>query len=277
MSLRLTHLLGIFCCCYLLLTGCSHGNGCPPQTPRLETNFASLVLKVIQQKMPTGGGYSGSKETVNALVDRVVLYREDSGKLHLQPHKAQPSFCSGACYLVLLQALQEWEQISGLQIPPEAWLAFNISTDQPDGCGVWGRANANGPGFAKLISDVGAGINFTDVNQARAGDFLKFFWTPEIGGAERGHLVVFLGTEQHNGQLMVKFWSSNMPDGYGTKSVPMEQMHHLIFTRITAPHNFRHVTRLSDSDPWLEAMLTHRFSFAEVIRKCKIQVSQHQK
>ena len=47
---------------------------------------------------------------------------------------------------------------------------------QADGVGIWGRANANGPGFSKLVHDLQAGINFTEPEKAVPGDFLKLFW-----------------------------------------------------------------------------------------------------
>ena len=232
--------------------------------------FANYVLRCIQ-KMPRGGGYSGTPETVNALVGNVIQWNEKKQKLTIQPHRAQPSFCSGACYLVLLQALQMWEQHSGKRLSPQAWKAFAISIDQADGHGIWGRANANGPGFAKLVADVGAGINFTDVKQARPGDFLKIFWTPNIGRKERGHLVVYLGTVQQGGKTHIKYWSANKPEGYGIKTAPLHNTHNLIFTRITTPQAFNKTPQLPPTDAWLEAMLRQDFSFAEVRRKCNIQ------
>ena len=127
------------------------------------------------------------------------------------------------------------------------------------------------------MADVGAGVNFTDIALARPGDFLKIFWTPEIGRKERGHLVVYLGTEKKNGNIYLRYWSANMPDGYGTKSVPLNSIKHLIFTRITAPQNFANVTQLPQEDPILAAMLTRDFSFAQVIKMCRIQSRKIQK
>ncbi len=239
--------------------------------------FNQYVLWVIKHKMPKGGGYSATKETVNHLAGNVVSWNPQTQSLTVTPLNASPSFCSAACYLVLLQALQKWEQHSGNKLPAAAWQEFNISENQADGHGVWGRANANGPGFAKLVADVGAGVNFNDVALARPGDFLKIFWSPDIGAKERGHLVVYLGTEKKNDRIYLRYWSANTPDGYGTKSVPLDQMHNLIFTRITAPQNFCKVTALKATDPLLEAMLSREFSYAQVIKMCRIQVRKMQK
>ena len=91
---------------------------------------------------------------------------------------------------------------------------------QRDGEGVWGRWNANGPGTARLFHELDLGRNFTDYALARPGDFMKIFWTSEVGRAERGHSVVYIGRELVGGTERVRFWSSNKPAGYGEKSVP---------------------------------------------------------
>ena len=239
--------------------------------------FSQYVLWIIKHKMPSGGGYSSTQETVNHLAGNVVRWDAATQTLSITPNNACPSFCSAACYLVLLQALQKWEQHTGNKLPATAWQLFNIDKNQADGHGVWGRANANGPGFAKLVADTGAGVNFTDVSLARPGDFLKIFWTPEIGRKERGHLVVFLGAEKKNGTIYLRYWSANMPDGYGIKSTPLANMKHLVFTRITAPQNFANISELPQEDPILAAMLTRDFSFAQVIKMCRIQSRKKQK
>ncbi len=239
--------------------------------------FGQYVLWVIQNKMPAGGGYSATQQTVNHLAGNVVCWQSSTKKITVNPLNARPSFCSAACYLVLLQALQKWEQHSGNKLPAAAWQAFNITENQADGHGVWGRANANGPGLAKLVADVGAGVNFTDVALARPGDFLKIFWSPDIGAKERGHLVVYLGAEKKNNRIYLRYWSANKPEGYSTKSVPLDQMHNIIFTRITTPQNFARVVKLPEKDSLLESMLTQEFTMAQVIKMCRIQVRKPQK
>ena len=121
-----------------------------------------------------------------------------------------------------------------------------------------------------MIYDIGTGINFHDVRLAQPGDFLKIFWTEDIGATERGHLVIYLGLERKNDTVYLRYWSANKPGGYGVKSAPLSRMHNLIFTRITAPQNFVRATKLSTSDNWLADMQHKSFSFAEVRRKCGI-------
>jgi hypothetical protein len=54
---------------------------------------------------------------------------------------------------------------------------------QRDGEGIWGRWNANGPGTARLFQELGLGRNFDDFEEAEPGDFMKIFWSPEVGRA----------------------------------------------------------------------------------------------
>ncbi|MBE6417171.1 MAG: hypothetical protein E7033_01745 [Akkermansiaceae bacterium] len=245
----------------------------PPATAaapqQINTAFSAYVLGAISN-MPQGGGYSGTPATVNHLVGNVIAWNAASQQLNIRPNNARPSFCSGACYLVLLQALQQWEHHTQQPFSAQVWQSFAISPDQADGHGIWGRANANGPGFAKLVTDLHAGINFTDYRQARAGDFLKIFWTPNIGATERGHLVVYLGTEQIGGQAHIRYWSANKPGGYGVKTAPLSEIHHPIFTRITRPQNFANTVKLPPADEDLAAMLSRNFTYAQILKMCKI-------
>lgn len=231
--------------------------------------FSTFILSAIGN-MPQGGGYSGTPATVNHLVGNVVEWDENAQQLRIRPSEAQPSFCSGACYLVLLQALQQWEQHTHRHLRPETWKSFAIQIDQADGHGIWGRANANGPGFAKLVADLNAGVNFTDYRQARPGDFLKIFWTEQIGASERGHLVVYIGTQQIDGQTHIRYWSANKPGGYGIKTAPLSAIHHPIFTRITTPQNFNNALSLPPVDADLSTMLHRNFSYPHMLDMCKI-------
>lgn len=231
-------------------------------------SFSTFVLKACKE-MPVGGGYKANSDTIRNLSSKAVYWDEQAQRLHVELPAAQPSFCSAACYVALLRAFELWQQHIRRHLPPQAWQALDIA-EQKDGIGIWGRANANGPGFAKLIHDLQAGRNFEDVRLARPGDFLKFFWTEEIGCKERGHMVVFLGTETKDGQLHIRYWSSNTPDGYGVKSTPMVNMHHLIFTRITRPEMFARAAQLPETDNWLADMQQRPFTYDEIRTACGI-------
>ena len=224
--------------------------GCAPAGPGEEVDFNGRVLAAVGS-MPAGGGYDGSDATKNLLPQAC---RREQGRLSVDPRIARPSFCSGATYLVLLKALEEG---------PADLLPVR---DHKDGHGVFGRWNANGPGAAKLVADLRAGVNFTSWERARPGDFLKIWWNDEIGGRERGHLVVYLG---HDGDA-VRFWSSNQPGGYGVRSVPRADCRRVLFTRIQRPQAFAAAGRLPERDAWLEKMLRDDFTWDEVVGKCRV-------
>lgn len=224
--------------------------GCASHSAADETDFNARVVSATRT-MPTGGGYDGSDATKN-LLHRAC--RIEDGAVRVNANVAKPSFCSGATYLVLVKALS----VNSKALLPEI--------DHQDGHGVFGRWNANGPGAAKLVADLGAGRNFTSWDEARPGDFLKIWWTDRIGGRERGHLVVYLGHDADQ----VRFWSSNEPGGYGTKSVPRGKCRRVLFTRITRPDRFRSAGRLPDVDPWLVRMLRDDFTWQDVVSRCRV-------
>ena len=238
----------------LLLFACS----APSQSTTTAVSFNSLTLQAIKT-MPQGGGYSGTDATKNKLP---LACTTNAVGLVFAPQKAKPSFCSGATYLVLLKSLQASQKLS-----PEVAQKLVVTPDQKDGHGVFGRWNSNGPGSAKLVADLACGINFTSWEKAQPGDFLKIWWTDQIGGRERGHLVVYLSHDENS----VRFWSSNQPNGYGEKTVPLTQCKRVLFTRITAPQKFSRVTTLPPTDPWLERMLRDDFTWPQVAQKCHVQ------
>jgi len=228
----------------LFVSGCATGAG------GSDANFNAKVLAAVRT-MPSGGGYDGSDATKNLLAGSCDL---TDGVIRVDARRAMPSFCSGATYLVLLEALDFGSEALLPQI------------DHQDGHGVFGRWNSNGPGSAKLVADLRAGRNFTSWEKAQPGDFLKIWWTDKIGGRERGHLVVYLGHDAKR----VRFWSSNQSLGYGTKSVPIADCRRVLFTRITRPERFASAGRLPAEDPWLARMLREDFTWAEVVAKCDV-------
>jgi hypothetical protein len=139
---------------------------------------------------------------------------------------------------------------------------------QKDGEGVWGRWNANGPGTARLFHELKIGRNFSEFAEARPGDFMKIFWTNEVGKNERGHSVIYLGTEKREGKEFVRFWSSNVPAGYGEKSVPRSKIASAIFSRLETPANLSGIRSVPSIDRYLASLLTVRSSLEEAQLKC---------
>jgi hypothetical protein len=224
----------------------------------------ATVLREIAA-MPLGGEYGTTRVATVALV-RAAHF--ESGKFFVLPAPDSPSFCSGATYLVFLKTIEQLERDGRLRLDAETMESLVIHDGQRDGEGVWGRWNANGPGTARLFHELALGANSTDFSNARPGDFMKIFWTSEVGGTEHGHSVVYLGTETRGGVQYVRFWSSNIPAGYGEKSVPRSKIAHVIFSRLERPENLVRVKSAPEVDPYLAGLVTNRSSFAEALEKC---------
>ena len=232
----------------------------PPEAP---AGFNAIILQVIQA-MPRDGGYSVASPATRLLSESIRLAPRG---LSVDASRAVPSYCSGATYLVFAGVCQRLIRDGSLSLSDETLRALLV-TGQRDGEGIWGRWNANGPGTARLFHELDLGRNFTDWDQARRGDFMKIFWNNEIGKRERGHSVVFLGTETEDGVDYVRFWSSNKPGGYGEKRVPRRNVSYAIFSRLENPENLVRVTRIEPRDAFLASMLTASASQEEVRKKC---------
>jgi len=230
--------------------------------PMRAADYNAIVLEQIRA-MPVGGGYSTASPASENLRSAV---RATPTGLEVRAGGATPSYCSGATYLVFLKTIGALLSRGELSLPAAA-IAGLPPTKQADGEGVWGRWNANGPGAARLFHELGLGRNFTGFSEARPGDFLKIFWTDEVGANEHGHLVVFLGLEDRAGVPSVRFWSSNKPGGFGEKTVPHSKIARAIFSRLEHPERLAGVVALPARDAYLAGLLTRRSSFVEASEK----------
>jgi hypothetical protein len=225
--------------------------------------FNDLIVEQIQ-KMPTGGRYSASRVATIRLQSAAHF---ESGKFFVLPDAASPSYCSGATYLVFMKTIEALRARGSLHLD-YATLESLMIRGQHDGEGIWGRWNANGPGTARLFYEMDLGQNFDDFAQAQPGDFMKIFWSPEVGRAEHGHSVIYLGMEKKLGLDYVRFWSSNIPTGYGEKSVPRTKIVHAIFSRLDTPENLARALNTPAVDKYLAGLLSARSSYAEAKAKC---------
>jgi hypothetical protein len=217
------------------------------------SNSLNSVIAAIVNSMPRGGGYSVQSAAKDNLINSVRS--SGDGALDILPATAKPSFCSGATYLVFLQAISNMEKSGALVLPKELNRLLLVGR-QTDGVGIWGRWNSNGPGTAKLFHDLGIGVNFTDPDKARRGDFLKIWWTDQIGAKEKGHSVIYLGTEKNeSGEEAVRYWSSNSPGGYGERSAPIARIKHMLFSRLENIQRLKNIKSLPPKDPYLSSML----------------------
>lgn len=232
------------------------------QDPIAVGGLNQLVIEQIK-KMPSGGQYSASRVATIRLQSAANFV---SGKFFVLPDVASPSYCSGATYLVFMKAIESLRNSGSLNLD-HATLEQLMIRGQRDGHGIWGRWNANGPGTARLFHELGLGRNLDDFAEAKPGDFMKIFWSPEVGKAEHGHSVIYLGTEKKLGLDYVRYWSSNIPFGYGEKSVPKTKVINAIFSRLETPENLTRIHSVPAVDPYLAGLLARRSSFGEASAK----------
>jgi hypothetical protein len=229
---------------------------------------ASLNALILEQveKMPSGGEYSVSHFATIKLQSAAHF---ESGKFFVIPTAPYPSFCSGATYIVFIKTIEALRERGELKLN-FATLDQLVIRDQHDGEGVWGRWNANGPGTARLFHELELGRNFTDFAQAQPGDFMKIFWNKNVGRLESGHSVIFLGTVDRPDGEYVRFWSSNIPHGYGEKEVPRSKIAYAIFSRLETPANLTRIHDVPFVDVYLASLLRKKSNFAEATKKCGI-------
>ncbi len=232
-----------------------------------QPDWNATVLASIR-KMPRGGGYAVTSAAGLKFRDAVKPGR---GRLTVNASTAVPSYCSSATYLLLLNVINQAASAGAVRLDEAAVLALT-PRQAADGHGIWGRWNANGPGAAGLFNELGVGTNFTSIDSARAGDFLKIFWTDAVGKHERGHLVVYLGTETRDDGEWIRFWSSNKPDGYGEKAVHSSKIARMIFSRLTNPAGFANAAKLPRVEPYLASLLEVESSFQEATQKVRAAV-----
>jgi hypothetical protein len=222
---------------------------------RPTTSLTVDLNELIKQKvasMPVGGSYRANIIAMTALRQSVQLI---DSQLAIDPNVARPSFCSGATYLVFLSVLNQLARDGQIQLDPLTLRSLLIQEHQPDGNGVWGRWNANGPGTARFFYETGIGYNFTSLEEARPGDFLKIFWHDEIGAREAGHSVVYLGTVNTANGPAVRYWSSNLANGYGEAIVPRQRIRRMLFSRLVHPERIQQISAIPPRDAYLAAML----------------------
>lgn len=223
----------------------------------MQTAFAvdmnERVMTAITE-MPKAGGYVLTNTSAEALRDS---FSWNLDEIIFQPKT--PSYCTTATYGVFFKALLSYWKEQGF--PEKAVIEFYKANMEYDGVGVWGRWNSNGPGTAKFFRDLDLGKNFTELSEARPGDFLKIYWNLEIGKNERAHSVVFLSADKDT----ITFWSSNTDTkGFGVRTIDKSLAKRLLFSRLERPENAANMLKVPLTDDFLASMLTKVSSWAEV-------------
>lgn len=214
------------------------------------------ILQILRE-MPRGGKNTTIGEAYPNLVKSCTLR---NNTIEVNPELAQPSFCYGATYLVLLKFITQ----KGIISQPELYDWSKLEPKGSYGYGIWGRWSANGPGTARLFYETKAGYNFNSLDHAKAGDFLKIFWTDAIGLKEKSDSVIYL---KHTADTLT-FWSSNKVKGYSLKTVKLSSINHMIFSRLLYP--VRLFSNIPESDQYLATLHAKKSSYTEVLDKCGI-------
>jgi hypothetical protein len=218
------------------------------------------ILEAINN-MPSGGDYRATSESIQQLESAI---KKNGDHLDINSAIAKPSFCSSATYLVFVSTLQELNRERQIQFEPGVTEKLLV-TGQRDGVGVWGRWNSNGPGTARLFAEFHLGPNFTSIEQAQAGDFLKIFWNDQIGFKEFGHSVVYLGHGLNSeGIEVIRYWSSNKKGGYGQAEVPRSKIKKMLFSRLAHPEQINRIRDGLNPDEYLASMLVRSSSSEEM-------------
>jgi hypothetical protein len=101
---------------------------------------------------------------------------------------------------------------------------------------------------------------------------MKIFWNPNVGRHEHGHSAIFLGVKQENGVEMVHFWSSNIPYGFGEKTVPKTKIASVIFSRLQNAQNIqRALNTLSPRNVYLGSLISKDSSLAEALQESGVR------
>ena len=146
------------------------------------------------------------------------------------------SYCSGATYSVLMEALNSLLPASRGTLSESQFELLRMQEKdggrREDEVGFWGWWNADGAGSYYALceyTDMGRRVAVKD---AIAGDFVNISWKK---GA--GHSAVFLGWEHApDGTPLMRFWSSQgSTNGFAQMTVPASSIADFVFVRLERP------------------------------------------
>jgi len=232
-------------------------------SPCAGIDYNAKILDIIRT-LPTGGGYSLGSSFVSP---KLQTHNIGGGKWELRVYDGFPSHCTSATYALFGHLVALLHNGGKITLTADQLRALEVKWQMPDGSrlvdgqGPWWIFNSNGAGVAALLKHTGTGMSFRDdkLTYARAGDFLKLFWNGNVGKAEQGHQVVYLGHRTIAGRDMICFWGSQkqgkkrrgrtqplyyparaggkVHDGYGEVCRPRSDIKAMIFSRVTCMEN----------------------------------------
>jgi hypothetical protein len=200
------------------------------------------------------------------------IQQDESGCPVIRQNVNVPSMCSSASYFAFIQGLGDHCRKNPGSYAGFDWkkLVDNLKpkSNENDGVGVWGHFNANGPGAALLLAKTGLGkttaipVNAGAASKVTAmaqGSLLKIIRKDGVGEKESGHLVVYLGMGQKNGESCVRYFSSNTgkgpngaKEGMGEGCEPLSKMKYLYFTEVKpSTEGLKKLAEFQGSDSFL--------------------------
>lgn len=263
MMVRCLQRVGVLATLACLLIGAARdGAAAGPRSARACSGFDynRLVLDIIRT-LPEGGGYSTGKPFQ---LPTVTAHNLGAGNWEMRVFDGFPSHCASAAFTVFARLVAVLHNGGEVRLTPDQLAGFDPKRRAPDGTplvdgqGIFQIFNANGAGVAAFLAHSGTGMNFRDdkLLYARAGDFLKLFWSENVGASEKGHQVIYTGHRLIDGRDMVCFWGSQrqtkkkrtggfeplyfpagadaaVHEGYGEACRPRADIKAMIFSRVT--------------------------------------------
>ncbi len=212
--------------------------------------YNTYVLKAIdkvQATAPKGGGYfiGIHADPPESPIGYDLNFQ---GKKLLDAPRTT-SYCSGASYAALVEALNMIYNEKNIEIPDSAHLEAMRMQEidggrREDHVKFWGKWNANGFGsYFALVQYTKMGMAVSPVS-ARPGDFMNISWKSGLG-----HSVVFLGwVLDEAGKKYLNYWSSQKStNGLGDQVVSLEKIKEVKIVRLTNPEKLNSFSILPDS------------------------------
>jgi len=191
------------------------------------------IDKVQSSAMDGGGYFTGPKASP---AESPIGYALSLFGHELLKPARKTSFCTGATYSALVEALNFLYATSPLALPADHLEAIRMQEPdggrREDGVKFWGRWNADDTGADyALVQYAGAGQVIAP-RDARAGDFMGISWKDG-----KSHSVIFLGwfVSKKAGRSMLVWSSQAVTNGLADYQVPLSRVAGVKIVRLTNP------------------------------------------
>ncbi len=196
----------VFSAVALLLLGCAQKSAAPGVR-----DFNQITLEILKT-YPVDGthGYwwprAGESDYDGCSQDLYFL-----GEKVMEGEPQRRTYCCGLTLEVFLRAYNAWLEQNGgaaaAKLKPSDWPEFQR---------LWFVENLNGPGPSAALEKFHLGRKIAP-EEARPGDYIQLWRTPDEKGKCTGHSVIFLDwTRDSQGQITgIRYWSTQP----GTKGI----------------------------------------------------------